>query len=114
VAIDGTAQGLRASWREEGLPRNVYAKTGTLNEPGEPTPTDDLFSKSLLFAVGPSAEGAGPSLGCGLVGGLYLRFAGGPRSGNLPSYQVEFATRRLGEFLKEYWEEFGVCPEEAG
>jgi len=111
VAADGTASGLRAAWREEGLPRTVYAKTGTLNEPGEPTPTDDLFSKSLLFAVGNPPEGDDPALGCGLVGGLYLRFAEGPRSGNLPSYQVEFAIRRLGDFLKDYWEEFGACPE---
>jgi hypothetical protein len=47
-----------------------------------------------------------------LVGGLYLRFEKGPPSGNLPSYQVEYARERLGEYLKRYWAEFGACPEE--
>jgi len=114
VGVDGTARGLRAAWVDEGLPRSVYAKTGTLNEPGEATPTDDLFAKSLLFAVGESGGQPGAPLQCGLVGGLYLRFSEGPSSGNLPSYQVEFATRRLGHFLQEYWEEFGACPGEGG
>jgi hypothetical protein len=111
VAVDGTAQGLRAAWREEGLPAEVLAKTGTLNEPGEPTPTDDLFAKSLLFAVGRRSEEPGGSLACGLVGGVYLRFSEGPRSGNLPSYQVEFARRQIGEFLRVHWESFGACTE---
>jgi hypothetical protein len=111
VAVDGTARGLRGEWREKGLPRTVLAKTGTLNEPGEPTPSDDLFAKSLLFAVGDSPDGPGGPLTCGLVGGLYLRFEEGPRSGNLPSYQVEFARERLGEYLRKYWADFGACPE---
>jgi hypothetical protein len=101
---------LRDAWREEGLPPILLSKTGTLNEPGEATPSDDLFSKSLLFALGPGMPGAPEPLTCGIVGGLYLRFKTGPRSGNLPSYQVEFARRRLGDFLKDYWEEFGACP----
>jgi hypothetical protein len=114
VGVDGTARGLRADWREDGLPRALLAKTGTLNEPGESTPTDDLFAKSLLFAVGPSSDSPGSPLACGVVGGLYLRFAEGPESGNLPSYQVEFARRRLGEFLKDRWEVFGACTAEGG
>jgi hypothetical protein len=114
VGVDGTARGLRSAWMEEGLPPTVMAKTGTLNEPGEPTPADDLFSKSLLFAVGQSSEAPGDPLACGLVGGLYLRFSEGPRSGNLPSYQVDFATRELGRFLQEYWDEFGACAEGGG
>jgi hypothetical protein len=114
VGVDGTARGLRSAWREEGLPPTVLAKTGTLNEPGEPTPTDDLFAKSLLFALGESSGEPGGPLTCGLVGGLYLRFSEGPRSGNLPSYQVEFAKRRLGDFLREYWEEFGACSQGGG
>jgi len=114
VGVDGTARGLRSAWREEGLPPTVLAKTGTLNEPGEPTPTDDLFAKSLLFALGESSGEPGGPLTCGLVGGLYLRFSEGPRSGNLPSYQVEFAKRRLGEFLRDYWEEFGACGQGGG
>lgn len=111
VAVDGTARDLRSSWREQGLPSMVLAKTGTLNEAGEPTPSDDLFAKSLLFAVGNPGAGAGGAMACGLVGGVYLRFARGPGSGNLPSYQVEFARQALGEFLRLYWEEFGACPE---
>jgi len=110
VGVDGTARGLRSAWREAGLPRSVLSKTGTLNEAGEPTPTDDLFAKSLLFAVGESEEASGDQLSCGLVGGLYLRFSQGPRTGNLPSYQVEFAKHHLGELLQKYWEEFGACP----
>jgi hypothetical protein len=110
VGIDGTAGGLQAAWREEGLPPILFSKTGTLNEPGEATPADDLFSKSLLFALGPGNTGKPEALTCGIVGGLYLRFKTGPTSGNLPSYQVDFAKRRLGAFLKEHWEEFGACP----
>jgi hypothetical protein len=109
VGVDGTAPGLQAAWREKGLPSTLFAKTGTLNEPGEPTPLDDLFSKSLLFALGDPSESHGGSLGCGLVGGLYLRFSESPPSGNLPSYQVEFARGLLGDFLRERWEEFGAC-----
>ncbi len=111
VGVDGTARGLRSAWRNEGLPSTVLAKTGTLNEPGEPTPTDDLFAKSLLFAVGQPSEASGDPLACGLVGGFYLRFSEGPRSGNLPSYQVDFAIQRLGRFLQEYWDDFGACAE---
>jgi hypothetical protein len=114
VATDGTASGLRSSWREEGLPSFLAAKTGTLNEPGEPSPTDDLFAKSLLFAVGNRTEGSRGPMACGLVGSIYLRFSQGPRSGNLPSYQVEFAMERLGAFLQEYWDDFGACPEVGG
>jgi len=109
VGVDGTAAGLRTAWREVGLPAGLYAKTGTLNEPGEPTPLDDLFSKSLLFAVGESDDHPGAPLRCGLVGALYLRFAQGPPAGNLPSYQVTFAMDRLGDFLSSHWDEFGAC-----
>ncbi len=114
VGIDGTAGGLRSAWRREGLPPILFSKTGTLNEPGEATPSDDLFSKSLLFALGSGTLGSPEPLTCGIVGGVYLRFKTGPRSGNLPSYQVEFARRRLGDFLQDYWEEFGACPGEGG
>jgi hypothetical protein len=110
VAVDGTARALRSSWRRSDLPSSVLAKTGTLREPGESGPSDDLFAKSLLFAVGDRSDAPGGPLECGMVGGIYLRFAEDPRSGSLPSYQVEFARRRLGAFLREYWEEFGVCP----
>jgi hypothetical protein len=109
VGVDGTAAGLSSAWEQEGLPAQALFKTGTLNEPGEASHLDDLFAKSLLFAVGEgSAERRGP-LKCGLVGGLYLRFQEGPRNGNLPSYQVAFAGRELGEFLRDHWDEFGVC-----
>ena len=114
VSVDGTARGLRAAWRREGLPPLVLAKTGTLTEPGEAGPLDDLFAKSLLFAVGESSEGSRGAVACGLVGGIYLRFTEGPRGGSLPSHQVNFARRELGAFLKEHWEEFGGCPEGAG
>lgn len=114
VGVDGTAQGLQAAWREEGLPAGMMTKTGTLNEPGEPTPTDDLFTKALLFAVGEPLAGGNAPLACGLVGGLYLRFAEGPRSGALSSYQVDFARRQLGSFLRDHWEEFGACSEGGG
>ena len=114
VAVDGTARGLRSSWRDAGLPSTLFAKTGTLNEPGEPTSTDDLFAKSLLFAVGePQGEPGGPLAGplaCGIVGGIYIRFSDGPSSGTLPSHQVDFARRRLGTFLRDYWERFEGCP----
>jgi hypothetical protein len=109
VAVDGTARGLRDAWVEEGLPRAVYTKTGTLNEAGQPGPQDDLFAKVLLFAVGTPAQGADGPLACGFVGGLYLRFAKGPASGNLPSYQVDFARQHLGAVLRENWEVFGGC-----
>jgi hypothetical protein len=107
VAVDGTAGGLRAAWREEGLSGSLMAKTGTLNEPGEPTSADDLFAKSLP-PPGPAEGSAGP-LSCGMVGGVYLRFSKAPASGILPSYQVAFARRELGEFLREYWDELGGC-----
>ena len=111
VAEDGTAGGLRAAWRRAGLPPRVLAKTGTLAEPGEPGPLDDLFAKSLLFAVGETLDGSPGPMECGLVGGLYLRFSEGPRTGSLSSYQVAFAREALGDFLREYWEEFGGCGE---
>jgi hypothetical protein len=114
VGVDGTAAGLSSAWERDGLPGPGLFKTGTLNEPGEASHLDDLFAKSLLFAVGESAtEREGP-LTCGLVGGLYLRFQEGPRNGNLPSYQVAFAGRELGEFLRDHWGEFGICDEGPG
>jgi len=109
VAEDGTASGLQRDWRRWGLPPRVLAKTGTLNEPGEAGPLDDLFAKSLLFALGETEDGSVGPMECGLVGGIYLRFREGPLSGPLPSYQVQFARTELGEFLKEYWEELGGC-----
>jgi len=113
VSVDGTARGLRAAWRREGLPPLVLAKTGTLTEPGEAGPLDDLFAKSLLFAVGEASEGSRGAVSCGLVGGIFLRFTEGPRGGSLPSHQVNFARQKLGAFLKEHWKEFGGCPEGA-
>jgi len=109
VPVDGTASGLQTAWRREGLPPLVLAKTGTLNEPGEAGTLDDLFAKSLLFAVGEESEGSQGAVTCGLVGGIYLRFTEGPRRGSLPSHQVDFARQKLGAFLKEHWEEFGGC-----
>jgi hypothetical protein len=114
VAQDGTARGLRVAWRRAGLPSRVLAKTGTLTEPGEPGPLDDLFAKSLLFSVGESREGPAGAVECGLVGGLYLRFTEGPRRGSLPSHQVDFAREELGDYLRQYWEEFGGCGAGAG
>jgi hypothetical protein len=114
VAENGTAQGLRAAWRRAGLPPRVLAKTGTLAEPGEPGPLDDLFAKSLLFSVGETADGSPGPMRCGLVGGIYLRFSEGPRSGPLSSYQVAFAREELGAFLMDYWEEFGGCQDTGG
>lgn len=110
VAVDGTAFGLEQAWAREGLPSLVLAKTGTLAETGEPGARDDLFSKSLLFAVGEGAPGDVPILECGLVGGIYIRFARGPESGSLPSHQVEFAREEMGRFLAEHWEALGACP----
>lgn len=110
VAVDGTARGLASAWSRDGLPRGLLAKTGTLAEPGSAGPADDLFVKSLLFAVGEEADPGDGRLRCGLVGGLYLRFREGPARGGLPSYQVEFARRVLGAYLKEHWEDFGACP----
>ena len=108
---DGTAPGLRTAWRRAGLPPGVLAKTGTLAEPGQPGPRDDLFAKSLLFSVGEiDGRGAGP-MRCGLVGGIYLRFAEGPQRGSLTSYHVEFAREELGDFLRKHWERFGGCPD---
>jgi len=114
VAEDGTAGGLRQAWRSEGLPPRVLAKTGTLAEAGEPGPLDDLFAKSLLFALGETEDGSLGPLECGLVGGIYLRFKEGPPSGSLPSYQVQFAREELGAFLGKYWEEFGGCGSDSG
>jgi hypothetical protein len=109
VARDGTGRGLAGAWRRAGLPSGLLAKTGTLAEPGQPGRADDLFSKSLLFAVGEESNRSDGSLSCGLVGGIYLRFSEGPRSGGLPSYQLEFAERRLGAFLEDHWEDWEVC-----
>jgi len=109
VAVDGTAAGLGTSWRREGLPGGLFVKTGTLAEAGEAGRADDLYSKSLLFAVGEGAPRDGGRLACGLVGGIYLRFQEGPGRGTLPSYQVQFAREALGRFLAERWEEFGGC-----
>ncbi len=109
VAVDGTAPGLAARWARAGLPRSVFAKTGTLTEPGGPASDDDLYSKTLLFGVG-ERDLAGAALRCGVVGAIYLRFAEGPRGRTLPSYQVEFARERLGTFLAEHWSAFEACP----
>lgn len=109
VGTDGTARGLSTRWRRDGLRGTLYAKTGTLAEPGEAGPADDLFLKSLLFAVGDEAEASGGALECGIVGGMYLRFAEGPSRGSLPSHQIRFAERELGAFLRDHWEQFGVC-----
>jgi hypothetical protein len=118
VSRDGTASGLARDWERLGLPRGLLAKTGTLSEPGEPGRDDDLFSKTLLFAVGESAPDGGRRLSCGIVGGIYLRFAEGPRGGALPSYQVEFARDELGDFMRDHWEELGLvdggCSSPAG
>jgi hypothetical protein len=70
---------------------------------------DDLFSISLLFSVGETVDGSPGPMTCGLVGGLYLRFTEGPRTGSLPSYQVQFAREELGSFLRQHWTEFGGC-----
>ena len=112
VAVDGTASGLHSSWRREGLPGGLFVKTGTLAEPGVAGKADDLFLKSLLFAVGEESSQDGGRLTCGLVGGIYLRFQEGPSRGSLPSYQVQFAQRELGRFLAERWEDFGGCEPE--
>ncbi len=109
VAEDGTASGLARQWHQEGIPGRVLAKTGTLAEAGEPGPTDDLFAKSLLFAVGDPSTGAAGPMQCGLVGGLYIRFSRGPGEGNLPSYQVQLAREVLGDFLRERWAELTGC-----
>jgi hypothetical protein len=109
VPVDGTARGLLDAWRRAGLPAGVYMKTGTLAEAGVPGAADDLYVKSLLFAVGETAQEGSGRLGCGVVGGIYLRFREGPRSGSLPSYQVAFARRELAEFLARRWDGFGVC-----
>jgi hypothetical protein len=114
VAVDGTAAGLGSAWRGAGLPRALLAKTGTLAEPGEAGRADDLFLKSLLFAVGEEAAGDRGRLRCGLVGGIYLRFQEGPDRGRLPSYQVRFAERELGRILARRWEDFAACPPRGG
>lgn len=110
VARNGTAQGLATRWREAGLPGTVFAKTGTLAEE-EARRGSGLFIKSLLFAVGETGEGPTTPLECGVVGSVYLSFERGPERGPLPSYQVDFAERRLARFLAEHWEEFGACAE---
>lgn len=109
VPVDGTAPGLRSAFRRAGLPDVVYAKTGTLAEPGNPGPADDLYLKSLVLAVGEAVPEEGGRLSCGLVAGLHLRFREGPRRGSLPSYQVDFAREELARFLSEHWEGLGVC-----
>ena len=114
VSRDGTAAGLAREWDRLGLPSGLLAKTGTLSEPGDPGRGDDLFSKTLLFAVGESDPDGGRRLSCGVVGGIYLRFAEGPTRGALPSYQVEFARDELGEFLRNHWDDLGMCPTGGG
>ena len=114
VSRDGTAAGLARDWERLGLPSGLLAKTGTLSEPGDPGRDDDLFSKTLLFAVGEPDPDGGRILSCGLVGGIYLRFAEGPARGGLPSYQVEFARDQLGAFLREHWDDLGGCPPAGG
>jgi hypothetical protein len=109
VARDGTGGGLQSRWRRGGLPGLVLAKTGTLSEPGEAGPRDDLYTKSLLVAVGEAADAPGQPVACGIVGGLYFRFREGPSRGSLESYQVTFAKERLGEYLREHWDDLGVC-----
>jgi hypothetical protein len=109
VGSDGTAGGLSAAWRQAGLPSTLFVKTGTLTEEGGPARGDELFIKSLAFAVGEGTDRRGGPLGCGVVGGIYLRFTEGPPQGPMPSYQVEFARRELGAYLQRNWERFGVC-----
>lgn len=108
VARNGTASGLARRWRDAGLPGTVFAKTGTLAEE-EARRGAGLFIKSLLFAVGETGEGPTTPLECGVVGSVYLSFERGPEQGSLPSYQVDFAERRLARFLADHWEEFGAC-----
>ncbi len=110
VPLDGTASGLARRWRLAGLPGTLFAKTGTLAE-DEARRGSGLFIKSLLFAVGETEAGATTPLRCGLVGSVYLSFKEGPDRGRLPSYQVDFAERRLARFLAERWESFDACPE---
>ena len=112
VPTDGTAPGLLRAFRQAGLPDGVYAKTGTLTEPGGPGPADDLYLKSLLFAVGEPAAEEGGRLRCGLVGGLYLRFREGPPRASLAAYQVAFAREELARFLSEHWERLEVCADD--
>lgn len=110
VAADGTAAGLADRWVHEGLPAGIFAKTGTLAEPAGAGAGEGLFVKSLLFAVGEEGARAGGPLECGVVGALYMRFDDGPARGALPAFQTRFAEEELGEFLRERWEEFGLCP----
>jgi hypothetical protein len=112
VARDGTGRGLALAWRRAGLPSGLLAKTGTLTEDGRPGLGDDLYIKSLVFAVGTESERPGRPLACGLVGGVVFRFSQGPASGSLASHQVAFARQRLGAFLAEHWEDFGACGSE--
>jgi hypothetical protein len=114
VARDGTGRGLAPAWRRVGLPSGLLAKTGTLTENGRPGLGDDLFIKSLVFAVGTESGRPGRPLSCGLVGGVVFRFSEGPASGNLPSHQVAFARQRLGAFLARHWGEFAACAGEEG
>jgi len=109
AAVEGTAGGLAQRWRSEGLSGELFAKTGTLAET-EARGGSGLFIKSLLFSVGESGEQGFGALRCGIVGSVYLSFSQGPRRGSLPSYQLDFARRRLGEILAEEWEKAGVCP----
>jgi hypothetical protein len=111
VARDGTGRGLASAWRRAGLPSGLLAKTGTLAEEGGAGSRDDLFIKSLVFAVGDESGGPGSPLACGLVGGVVFRFSEGPASGNLPGHQMAFARERLGTYLARHWESFGACAE---
>ncbi len=114
VARDGTGRGLAPAWRRAGLPSGLLAKTGTLTEDGRPGFDDDLFIKSLVFAVGDESGRPGDPLACGLVGGVVFRFSKGPASGDLPSHQLVFARRQLGAFLARHWEDFGACAGDRG
>ncbi|MGI9627934.1 MAG: hypothetical protein ACR2QM_13945 [Longimicrobiales bacterium] len=49
-------------------------------------------------------------MNCGLVGSVYFSFERGGNRRSLPSYQIEFAERRLARFLAEHWDEFEACP----
>lgn len=110
VASDGTASGLAQEWTDRGLPPDIVAKTGTLAEAGGAGRADDLYLKSLLFAVGSAGVRPGAPLECGVVGAIYIRFAEGPERGSLPPEQTRFAEEELGDFLRDRWEAFGVCP----
>ena len=51
MTILSHASGLSDTWRRQGLPGGLLAKTGTLAESDATGRGDGLFMKSLLFAV---------------------------------------------------------------